>query len=111
MQPRIENPKLKKLPKWKFFFMKRYLPFHIFWITTINRNKLKQFMLTRKEAEHPDCLSCGLCCIGCLAYDKENGWCRIWKDADFRCRQYPLSPLQLKVYGIQDFCRYYWEEK
>ena len=108
MIPRIKNAKFKPLSKWKFFVMKRFLPFYMFWILHIDRNKAKKFLLTRKEADHPKCTECGLCCRGCPAYNKETELCDIWEDADYRCRTGPICPLQLKVYGIQDFCKYYW---
>ena len=110
MKYRITNPKHKKLGKIKFFFLKRYLPIHLFWISNFNRNKLKKNLNFRRDAGHPDCKDCGLCCYGCPVFDKNTGLCTIWKDADYRCKVYPMSPLQLKTYGIQDFCRYYWEE-
>ena len=77
MIPRIKNAKLKRLNKFRYWIMKRILPFYMFWILHINRNIAKRYLLSRKEAENPKCTECGLCCLGCPSYNHKTKLCNI----------------------------------
>ena len=82
---------------------------YIFIMINFFRDKVKKSLSLRKEKGLPNCQDCGLCCKHCVAYDHETGLCRIWYDADYRCKKYPLFPFQIKRFG--DKCRYYWENE
>ena len=79
--------------------------------TERGRRKTIRYLLARKERDGPSCLECGLCCLHCEAYNKRLKKCLIWEDAKrvFHCDRYPVVPMALKVDGLVDKCRYYWE--
>jgi len=75
------------------------------------RKKLVHLLLTRKEHDGPSCLECGVCCKHCEAYSDVEQKCLIWEEAQrvFHCDSYPLCPQVLKLDGVVDVCRYYWD--
>ena len=101
----------------KMKFIARYiLKYYISWLHNFNRLKLKRNLLTRMEHEsRPNCEDCGLCCKHCIAYREEKGHCKIWEQSDggriTRCREWPITPWQLRLNPqLKDVCRFYWEK-
>ncbi len=91
------------------FVAKYLLKYYIFYLHNFNRRKLKSNLLTRQEKQEISCMDCGLCCVNCIAYNKEIPHCKIWKHTNItRCREFPITPLQLKLDNIVD-CKYYWD--
>jgi len=92
-------------------FIARYLlRYYIFWLHNFNRAKLKRNLLTRKERNSPKCTDCGLCCVNCIAFDKSTKRCKLWKhEYILRCREFPITPWQLKLDNLEGKCRYYWD--
>jgi len=103
--------KLKR--SWSQRFIARHiLKYYVAWLHNFNRGKLKKNLLERKEKEEPLCTDCGLCCINCVAHDSNTNLCKIWKYTNItRCREFPITPWQLKLDNLEDKCRYYWESK
>lgn len=81
---------------------------YLFYLIKLRRGKLKESLSKRKERSYPTCRECGLCCKSCVAYNQKTGLCNIWKDADYRCKSFPLFPFHLKIIGVEGKCRYYW---
>lgn len=82
----------------------------IHWYNSVfRRSVLKKSLLERKERNSPSCLECGICCLGCVAYNHKEKKCNIWKDTDFRCKTYPQYAWQLKHLKLEGKCRYYWK--
>lgn len=87
------------------------------WLHCINRGKLKNNLLTRKDRGYPLCIECGLCCASvCSCFDFDTGLCKIWDDTiATKCRSFPVAPCQAGGYNrkVKPFhvCRYYWGEE
>ena len=93
------------------FVAKNLLKYYVFYLHNFNRTKLKSNLLERKERKGIKCTDCGECCVNCVAYNKINHLCKIWKYSDMiRCREFPITPLQLKLDNLEDKCKYYWDK-
>ncbi|MFH1721070.1 MAG: YkgJ family cysteine cluster protein [Candidatus Altiarchaeota archaeon] len=51
-----------------------------------------------------ECKRCGICCFGCLAFDKKEIRCRIYTHRPTLCRLYPLAPEDKKDNPDCGFC-------
>ena len=90
--------------------------FRIFFLLNFRRDLVKKSLLLRKEKNVLEdyCIKCQECCKGCPALSEKG--CKIWKDADWRCRTFPIFEFQLKRMiqkkpKVESKCKYYWEEK
>ncbi len=106
---------LRKQPKGlvRKFWLK-FSGIYVLYFRFFKGGMLKSNLLTRKERKGPDCLSCGLCCEGCICFDEKERRCKIWNESGFDllwCKAFPITPLQLEKLGLKDKCRYYWDEE
>jgi len=101
-----------KMSRFKRFVAKHILKYYIFWLRNFNRGKLKHNLLTRKDRGYPECTDCGLCCVNCECWDSKTKKCKIWKHTlTTNCRDWPITPLQLKLDNLEKKCRFYWEKE
>jgi len=97
----------------KRWVARHILKYYIFYLHNFNRDKLKRNLLSRKERDSPSCLECGLCCVNCIAFDSKSKKCLIWDKSNngmiTRCKEFPITPIQLKLDNLEGKCRYYWD--
>lgn len=83
------------------------------YLWSVDRSKLKESLMLRKERESPSCLDCGLCCNDCIAYTEGTHECKLWKQDNqeiLGCKIFPSTIWDLKLANLVDKCRYYWED-
>jgi hypothetical protein len=68
------------------WFRRRYL-----WY--FKRRKVREYQAKREGS----CKRCGQCCGWCPLYDRKNKSCRIYGFRPAICREFPLSPEDLKT--------------
>lgn len=92
-------------------YIKGYLlRYYLFYLLHFNRGKLKENLFLRKDKGKPKCTDCGKCCSNCIVWNRNTKLCKIVKNRDYLCREYPIAPIQLKLTNLEGICRFYWEK-
>ena len=92
-----------------FILSFRYTFYTYLWLPTLGRWTLKEFMINRIDRGYPLCIECGLCCLGCKAWDRNTRHCKIWEHTQtFGCKDFPYHPGAIKPIA-REVCRYRWE--
>ena len=98
----------------KGIIMRRWRKFYLAYVLIFKRSAVKESLNRRYEIYPKEyCIKCHACCYGCVNL-QDDGTCKIWNDADYRCKTGPFFEWEFKYAKCGDCtqkCRYRWRTK